>query len=78
MIEYGLSVSLDRTHKTPHAYSQVNDAYGGCGGAPRKMMKFGDFVDGDGENGDSDGDSDESISTRVLFPDDVSRRLDFS
>jgi hypothetical protein len=35
------------------------------------MMNFGDFVDG-GDGGD------ESISPRVLFPDDVSRRLDFS
>jgi hypothetical protein len=88
MIEYGLSVSLDGTPRTPHAYSPVNDAYGGCGGdggAPRKMMKFGDFIDDDGESGEGDnGDGDngdgghDSISPRVLFPDDVSRRLDFS
>jgi hypothetical protein len=82
MIEYGLSVSLDGTPRTPRAGSPVNHAYGGCGGdgAPRKMMKFGDFVDDDGERseGENGDGGDESISPRVLFPDDVSRRLDFS
>lgn len=79
MIEYGLSVSLNGTPRTPHAYSPVNDACGGCG-APRKMMKFGDFVDDDEERSESDnGDNgDESISPRVLFTDNVSRQLNFS
>ena len=79
MIEYGLSVSLDGTPRTPNAYSPTSDAYGGCG-APRKMMKFGDFIDDDGERseGENGDGGDESISPRVLFPDDVSRRLDFS
>ena len=81
MIEYGLSVSLDGTPRTPHAYSPSNVACGGDGdgGAPRKMMNFGDFVDEDGESGEGEnGDNVDSISPRVLFPNDVSRRLDFS
>jgi hypothetical protein len=83
MIEYGLSVSLDGSPRTPHAYSPSNDACGGGGGAPRKMMNFGDFVDEDGESGEGEnGDNVDSISPRVLFPNDdgdgVSRRLDFS
>lgn len=70
MIEYGLSVSLDGTPRTPHCCdygpSPVNNA-------PRKYMSFGDFVGG--------GDGGVSVSPRVLFSDvavvATARRLDF-
>ena len=72
MIEYGLSVSLDGTPRTPHCCdygpSPVNNA-------PRKYMSFGDFVGGGG------GDGGVSVSPRVLFSDvavvAAARRLDF-
>jgi hypothetical protein len=75
MIEYGLSVSLGGTPKTPHGNSPI----GVGGGAPRKMMKFGDFSEEEDDDYHGRGDIGDSISPRVLFSgDDVSRRLDFS
>ncbi len=90
MIEYGLSVSLNGTPRTPmtpmthreDSSLTINDEV--CGGgrhAPRKMMKYD--VYGGNDSSDSDDSSGiESISPRVLFrcdgDDGVSRRLDFS
>jgi uncharacterized Zn finger protein (UPF0148 family) len=82
MTEYGLSVSLEGTPRTPVAAgAAAADGFDGeyyCCAPPRPhhaRMKLG---------GDSDDDSVESISPRVLFPAvdggevEVRRRLDFS
>ncbi len=72
MIEYGLSVSLEgtpRTPRTPRTQSPMTNT--NLYNAPRKMMSFGDFNHALNEERDS-------ISPRVLFPNEVSRRLDFS
>ncbi len=89
MTEYELSVSLENgTPMTPVAADAADaaDGFDGeyyCCAPPRPhhaRMKLGDDSDGDGgEWGDGEGDSVESISPRVLFPEvDVRRRLDFS
>lgn len=72
MIEYGLSVSLEgtpRTPRTPRTQSPTTNT--NLCNAPRKIMSFGDFNHALNEECDS-------ISPRVLFPNEVSRRLDFS
>ena len=90
MTEYGLSVSLEGTHRTPVADAAAAAAAGGaadgfdgeyyCCAPPRPhhaRMKLGG--DSDGGDGSDESDSVESISPRVLFPEvDVRRRLDFS
>ena len=92
MTEYELSVSLEGTPRTPVAADAAGaaDGFDGeyyCCAPPRPhhaRMKLGDDSDGDGgEWGDGEGDSVESISPRVLFPEvegevEVRRRLDFS
>ena len=85
MTEYGLSVSFDDgTPMTPMVGEAAGEADGFdgeyyCCAPPRPhhaRMKLGG--DSDGEC-DGEGDSVESISPRVLFPEvDVRRRLDFS
>ena len=82
MTEYGLSVSLEGTPRTPVADAAAAAAADGFDGeyyccAPRpSRMKLGGDSDDDGGDGS---DSVESISPRVLFPEvDVRRRLDFS
>ena len=94
MTEYGLSVSLEGTPRTPVAASGAvaagavaADGFDGeyyCCAPPRthhaRMKLGGDSDDDDGHEGDSI----ESISPRVLFPEveggevEVRRRLDFS
>lgn len=81
MTEYELSVSLENgTPMTPVAADAADaaDGFDGeyyCCAPPRpSRMKLDDDSDNEGE-----GDSVESISPRVLFPEvDVRRRLDFS
>ena len=89
MTEYGLSVSLEGTPRTPVADAvaaggAADGFYGEyyCCAPPRPhhaRMKLGGDSD-DGCDGECDeGDGVESISPRVLFPEvDVRRRLDFS
>jgi uncharacterized Zn finger protein (UPF0148 family) len=89
MTEYGLSVSLEGTPRTPVAASGAvaagavaSDGFDGeyyCCAPPRmhhsRMKLGGDSDDDDGHEDDSI----ESISPRVLFPEvEVRRRLDFS
>ena len=76
MIEYGLSVSLGGTPRTPQTPHGDSPNCVGC--APRKIMKFGDFSEKEDDDYHGRGDISDSISPRVLFSDDVSRRLDFS
>jgi len=92
MTEYGLSVSLEGTPRTPVA--AASDGFDGeyyCCAPPRphhaRMKLGGDSDDdgGDGGDGGDGSDSIESISPRVLFPAvveggevEVRRRLDFS
>lgn len=90
MTEYGLSVSLEGTPRTPVAASGAvaSDGFDGeyyCCAPPRThhaRMKLGGDSDDDDDDG-HEGDSIESISPRVLFPEvegegEVRRRLDFS
>ena len=93
MTEYGLSVSLeDGTPMTPMGgvaagvADGFDDEYYCCAPPRPSRMKLGGDSDDDGgdecddecDEGD-EGDSVESISPRVLFPEvDVRRRLDFS
>jgi hypothetical protein len=88
MTEYGLSVSLEGTPRTPVA-SDAADEFDGeyyCCAPPRPhhaRMKLGGYMDDEDEDEGHEGDSVESISPRVLFPEvegevQVRRRLDFS
>lgn len=78
MIEYGLSVSVNGSPRTPDCprSSSFTPTTTNCA-APRKIMKFADICHDDGGGGGR------SVSPRILFPlplteDNVRRRLDIS
>ncbi len=79
MIEYGLSVSVNGSPRTPDCprSSSFTPTTTNCA-APRKIMKFADICHDDGGGGGGG-----SLSPRILFPvplteNNVRRRLDIS